>query len=1506
MAINLAGYLFSDNGTAIQNASITLLDSSGNTEDTVSTSGTGYWSFSEADEDVYDIKIQSGSQIRYIKGLDKITLSEIDVRNSAANSTGAFTFTNSTNNASNKVGTFRNLNSTRADGDEIYLSFNLMNDNAEETEFARITAEANDVSNGSEDGEIRFSVMKAGTLTEVWNLNSSTAGATSMDMNVDSFTIGTGTAATDITLTFDAETNDGVITWMEDEEYFAFSDEILMNTTEKIHLRDTAIYINSSTDGQLDLVADTEIQIAATTIDINGAVALDGAITGATNITLSGELDAATLDLSSSADIAGDLVLSGGADGALQFTNAGENSIKIPDNQASALIIEEANNAYITFVTTNGSEAITVAKGTTFSAGITNAGTVAAGTWNGTAIASAYIADNAITNAKMADDAIDSAEIANGAVDLAHMSSQSVDEDNLYISNSGSDGQFLSKQSGNSGGLTWATPSTVASTVTVTDSTSNTNFPVVFHDESNGLLDDTGALRYNPSTGELLVPKLTVAGTTTTVDTVTMNAQNAIVFEGATADTNETILSIVDPTSDHTQYLINQGGYVPLLAAVTTTAISSTPEELNILDGATVVVGEINALDLGSTAVGTAIASKAVILDSNKDYTGLRNFTITGELDAATLDISGDADIDGTLEADAYTVDGTALNEYIADTVGAMVSSNTESGITVAYQDADNTLDFTIGTLNQDTTGTAAIATTVTITDNESTNEDNAIIFTAGGDVDGGNLGLESDGTLTYNPSTGKITATGFIGAIDGILGANSAAALTATTGVFSTSIDVTGSTGIILENDETITNSVNGTVLINGNLKVGSGSAAGVYASNGNYDVTLQTGNSTTGSITIVDGANGTITLSPNGTGTSVIEDPVLTVGSDADGDIYYRASNKLARLANGSDGQVLTSTGGTSAPAWEDAAGGGGSATLEVASGKTITPGMAVGVDSSGKAVPFLQDGADYTHMIDYQPETTKYVQNMQVGYDTETDLHVAVYTKTTTANVNETDAIYAVAFSVDADDNITFGTERTIAAQQVMYGRVTLEYMATKNQFLVAFPRGDGSNTMQDITGYLLKPVAGSPTTINVSTALALGAGTDSKSYAPGIADASDGSDHRMVVSYQGASYYPKARVLNFASDWDEGHGNAHNVTIGSETNLYSSASYYRPAVAWMHQDNSGNNGTQIVAYHYNYVFGFDIGSGGTTINTITTGNHSASTRAGMDIAWVGTAGEAHVFVQAYSSYNTMIRVSISASDNSTSQGSSGNGIYNSVGSGASQGGYWTNVEYYGTTDKFVAIHKRNYTATQYYAGAPGNDDWHGSEMEFQAFYYHDGGDGGNKLYGGGSSDAPGLAADYAKCVVNPLQGNNSFSNIQEGQSTCYNPDRNRIIVAVQYGAHDSSNQAPFSNGRRGQGIYMIKSNSDFDDHGTLPEFIGFSNAASNVTGGSNVELTITGGTNSRQSSLTVGVKYFLDSFGKLNPYGPLPVSRANIFAGVALSATELLVDGNAASAPYYKHK
>ena len=62
------------------------------------------------------------------------------------------------------------------------------------------------------------------------------------------------------------------------------------------------------------------------------------------------------LDIAGAVDIAGDLTLSAGADGALNFSAA--SSIKILDNSATSLVIEEADTAYMTFVTTNSSEAI--------------------------------------------------------------------------------------------------------------------------------------------------------------------------------------------------------------------------------------------------------------------------------------------------------------------------------------------------------------------------------------------------------------------------------------------------------------------------------------------------------------------------------------------------------------------------------------------------------------------------------------------------------------------------------------------------------------------------------------------------------------------------------------------------------------------------------------------------------------------------------------------------------------------------------------------------------------------------------------------------------------------------------------------------------------------------------------------------------------------------------------------------------------------------------------------
>jgi len=63
------------------------------------------------------------------------------------------------------------------------------------------------------------------------------------------------------------------------------------------------------------------------------------------------------------------------------------------------------------------------------------------------------------------------------------------------------------------------------------------------------------------------------------------------------------------------------------------------------------------------------------------------------------------------------------------------------------------------------TGGGSTNATTVTITDNESTAENNVIVFVADAAASGGDVGLESDGDLNYNPNTGLLTSTGFAGA---------------------------------------------------------------------------------------------------------------------------------------------------------------------------------------------------------------------------------------------------------------------------------------------------------------------------------------------------------------------------------------------------------------------------------------------------------------------------------------------------------------------------------------------------------------------------------------------------------------------------------------------------------------------------------------------------------------------------------------------------------------------
>jgi len=701
----------------------------------------------------------------------------------------------------------------------------------------------------------------------------------------NTLTFGAATAGTDITITFDGENSDGVLIWNEDLDYFEFSDDILIATNEKIQFRDTAIYINSSTNGQLDIVADVEVQIVAPAVDINGAVDVSGAIVAA-SLDISGNIDvdgitnldvvdidgavniaadvtiastnkiifndasqfihapsATVLDLAATDEIeltatlvdvvgnftnsgtivsagvvtanagvvvdemtldadtltatddftidaAGDIILDAAGNN-VTVKSGGTSILDVVNNSTDVDLIVKTADKNLAIKGTDGASAITALDidmalngKATFSGDVVVTGDltisgddlvmgtntdsmllIADGTnFNPTAVSSLTEISTAanddvflaidtsggglkkITRSTVLAGTGSSDDLANVVEDtspqlggnldvLARTIITSTSNGNIGITPNGT-GTVVVRGNTNSGAIVFncesnshgqkvfaqphsasvtntlmlpaganSTLVSLVSTDTLTNKTLtspkiNENVAVTSTASELNVLDgitavvgelnalDIGSTAVGTAVASKAVildsnkdytgirnftitGDLSVAGTTTTVDTVTMEAENAIVFEGATADNNETTLTIVDPTADRTINLPDQSGTIPVLAAASNTAVTSTPDELNILDGVTstaaelnaldgitAVVGELNALDIGSTAVGTAVASKAVILDSNKDYTGVRNLTITGELDAATLDISGAIDVAGTANLDVVDIDG--------------------------------------------------------------------------------------------------------------------------------------------------------------------------------------------------------------------------------------------------------------------------------------------------------------------------------------------------------------------------------------------------------------------------------------------------------------------------------------------------------------------------------------------------------------------------------------------------------------------------------------------------------------------------------------------------------------------------------------------------------------------------------------------------------------------------------------------------------------------------------
>ena len=530
-------------------------------------------------------------------------------------------------------------------------------------------------------------------------------------------TIGDATAGTDIALTFDGESNDGVVTWMEDEDYFQFSDDLLLTTTEKLQFRDTAIYINSSADGQLDLVADTEIQIAATTIDINGAVDISGALTLA-GTTLAETISDTVGAMVSSNTETGITVSYEDSDNTLDFalgaaqttiTSLLATDIKIGEDDETKIDFETANEIHLYAA---NAEQVYVADGifgpqtdsdvdlgTTgvrwkdaFIDTITTTGNVTVGgdlTVSGDDIT---MGTNTAGNILVAD-GTNFNSIAVGG--LSEISTVANDDVFLAVDTSGGGLKKIARSAVVAGLATSAAISNIVEDSTPqlggdldvngNGLTSTSNGNIALTPNGTGVVRIDGSSGIDMQSGSISIKN---SGAQSYIDFYceSSNAHYARLQAPAHSAFSGNITLTLPATTDTvtgiaaTQTLTNKTLTSPKINE--DVAVTSTATELNLLDGIT---------------AGTVSASLAVIADSNKDISGFRNVTLTGELDAGSLDVSGDADIDGTLEADAITVNGVTLAETISDTVGAMVGSNTETGISVTYDDSDNTLDFVIG-----------------------------------------------------------------------------------------------------------------------------------------------------------------------------------------------------------------------------------------------------------------------------------------------------------------------------------------------------------------------------------------------------------------------------------------------------------------------------------------------------------------------------------------------------------------------------------------------------------------------------------------------------------------------------------------------------------------------------------------------------------------------------------------------------------------------------------------
>ena len=447
-----------------------------------------------------------------------------------------------------------------------------------------------------------------------------------------------------------------------------FGESTLFATTTKVQFRDTGLYINSSVDGQLDIVGDTEVQVAAPTIDLDASTAatLDTALFSLTATTL--DIDAATavtidtanitvtgaVALVGAVNVTGDLdvdnltlngntIVSSNTNGDINLTPNGTGTVVISktdinDGTLDSVVIGGASAAAATVTDLTASGTVTFTGATVADGGAVTTVDINGGTVDGTIIGGASAAAGTFTNIAgtsiQLSDTTSSVQItstdATGAgpyIYLTHDSASTADGDET--------GEifFRGRDSAN-------------------NITTYSRIRGISSDVTDGT-EDGSLLFYNTTAGvDNIDLRLTNGGVTLAYlgDTKLVTSATGVTVTGEVAATTidatnieVTTLKAKDGTSAGS--IADTTGVVTLASSVLTTA-------------------DIN----GGTADGVVIGGASAAAATFTDITGSGTITFTGATVAnggtvTTVDINGGT-IDGAVigGASAAAITGTTVN----------------------------------------------------------------------------------------------------------------------------------------------------------------------------------------------------------------------------------------------------------------------------------------------------------------------------------------------------------------------------------------------------------------------------------------------------------------------------------------------------------------------------------------------------------------------------------------------------------------------------------------------------------------------------------------------------------------------------------------------------------------------------------------------------------------------------------------------------------------------------